>query len=346
MNCEQAREDFSALLDGELTGQARAAVDGHLSECADCLRHLDRLHRVNVIYAGLATQDAPDHFVLLVRQSVRREKRRAWRARLRPLALWPSLAAAAVLLMVGGLAVLRMQPAAERFSVAQLSEYKTVSRALSAKDVPAEKPAPPVDEDVKMQMEALGYYSMEKAQGGGAVENVGEVSLGRAAEQPVAATADVRQEIRGDFSRAEAPRTAAPEAIAGVTETQEQPPKPAARESADAPQEALLAYTPSDAASSASAAEKGVRETVPAVKVEAVSTKQVGRRTFVLDNGVWREKGYAGEQTVRVPRGSAALEDLLKRDAELTEALRLGESVLFKCGDTWYEVTKDSTGAQ
>ena len=38
MDCAQAKEEFSALLDGELTPESRAAIEAHLSECSDCLR--------------------------------------------------------------------------------------------------------------------------------------------------------------------------------------------------------------------------------------------------------------------------------------------------------------------
>ncbi len=44
----EVREDFSALLDNELTHEERELVEGHLSECAECLRELDALKRVDV----------------------------------------------------------------------------------------------------------------------------------------------------------------------------------------------------------------------------------------------------------------------------------------------------------
>ena len=69
-NCMEIREDFSALLDDELTLEERELVEGHLSECAECLRELDALKRVDVAYSALSRMKAPEGLEEGVRQGI------------------------------------------------------------------------------------------------------------------------------------------------------------------------------------------------------------------------------------------------------------------------------------
>ena len=71
MDCEEARNEFSALLDGELTPDARDAVEAHLALCADCLREVDGLKRVDTLYRGLPAQTAPPRFEDRVAKAIR-----------------------------------------------------------------------------------------------------------------------------------------------------------------------------------------------------------------------------------------------------------------------------------
>ncbi|MDK1022370.1 MAG: zf-HC2 domain-containing protein, partial [Candidatus Hydrogenedentes bacterium] len=141
-NCMEVREDFSALLDDELTLEEREQIEGHLSECAECLRELDALKQVDVAYGALSTVKAPEDFEEGVRQAIR------------PRALWfPALGgarsarwmrpaavmAALLLVMFGALYVLRpAEP--ESFQIAKVLEDET--QALEAeRDVFSPAPA-------------------------------------------------------------------------------------------------------------------------------------------------------------------------------------------------------------
>lgn len=62
--CDDVREEFSALLDGELAVEEQDGVEEHLSGCSDCLRELDGLKRVTGLYAELPTVDAPESFAI------------------------------------------------------------------------------------------------------------------------------------------------------------------------------------------------------------------------------------------------------------------------------------------
>jgi hypothetical protein len=46
MNCQDAREGFSALLDGELGLTERAQIEAHLVQCTECGEALEQLHRL------------------------------------------------------------------------------------------------------------------------------------------------------------------------------------------------------------------------------------------------------------------------------------------------------------
>ena len=69
-SCEQAREEFSALLDGELDIEEQDGIERHLSECADCLRELDGMKKVTDEYEGLPEVAAPDDLEEAILQEI------------------------------------------------------------------------------------------------------------------------------------------------------------------------------------------------------------------------------------------------------------------------------------
>lgn len=58
--CESIREEFSALLDGELTADEQARIDEHLLGCSECLRSLDAMKKVMGLYDELPRVEAPE----------------------------------------------------------------------------------------------------------------------------------------------------------------------------------------------------------------------------------------------------------------------------------------------
>ena len=156
MECADVREEFSALIDGQLPPDTRAAVEAHLAQCAECLRELDEVKRIDVLYRQLAPQRAPADFEDRLRAALHADAAttpRAWGRR-----MWPVLVlAAATLLVVLGAFLLRSQTTSDRFNVATVMQESLSSKAAS----PAPAPAPPaptaVPEQVKDQLESLGY---------------------------------------------------------------------------------------------------------------------------------------------------------------------------------------------
>jgi anti-sigma factor RsiW len=81
-------ELLSAYLDGELTPQERADVDGHVAGCAACRNELDDLAAARRAVRGLPMLDVPAAVVLPVAPA-RRPRRRvvAWAASLAAVAV-------------------------------------------------------------------------------------------------------------------------------------------------------------------------------------------------------------------------------------------------------------------
>lgn len=96
--CSRIRDEFSAFLDDELSTEERDRIEEHLSDCAECLRALNRFKRVDDAYAGLARVSAPAGFDEAVREALQPQRVRPFPVR----AVTGTLiaAAAAVLLVV------------------------------------------------------------------------------------------------------------------------------------------------------------------------------------------------------------------------------------------------------
>ena len=122
MDCAEVREEFSALLDGELDAETRAAVEAHLAGCADCLRELDRLKQVDAAFHGLAPKQAPEDMEERVRAGLQANVVHLGPRRLARKRVWPLVASAAGLLIVLGVSVFHMRKSPERFEMASLEQ--------------------------------------------------------------------------------------------------------------------------------------------------------------------------------------------------------------------------------
>jgi anti-sigma factor (TIGR02949 family) len=137
MDCAEAKEQFSSLLDGELAPEDRTALERHLAGCSDCLRELDGLKKVEGLFRELPRHEAPAGFEARVRDAVRPKVFRFARARAQRMSLWPMLSAAAAFVMVAGLVLWQVQFVAgpSRFQVAKtdVADKEAVSPLSEAK---------------------------------------------------------------------------------------------------------------------------------------------------------------------------------------------------------------------
>lgn len=139
MNCHEARDWFSACVDGALTAGERARLEGHLAECIDCRRELDRFSQTVSLLGGLERQRAPVGFVDRVLAAVRATP---WHRRLLerlflPLRLKLPMEAAAVIL-VATLAVYVFQrtPELQRATREEAPPQATAPAATEAQRSP------------------------------------------------------------------------------------------------------------------------------------------------------------------------------------------------------------------
>jgi Putative zinc-finger len=133
MTCADARDTLSALVDDALAPAERAAVEAHLSTCADCRRELERLRATVALLQGMERPRAPAGFVDRVVAAARPEPwpRRLGRWLFVPLGVkLPVEAAAVALVAVAAVYVVHRTP-----------ELEEVAREGPA---PAFRPASPV----------------------------------------------------------------------------------------------------------------------------------------------------------------------------------------------------------
>ncbi len=157
MECTEVREEFSALIDGELAPDARAAVEAHIAQCSDCLRELDAIKRIDGSYRGLPPQSAPRGFEEGIRKALApaATARTRWWPRLVPV-----LAAAALVLVVLGTVTLREQRRQSIFTTASnVKEGSAREQELSRQ----QSAAPEIVAKTKDQLDALGYVGAKTA---------------------------------------------------------------------------------------------------------------------------------------------------------------------------------------
>ena len=103
-NQDDIRDQFSPLLDGELSSEERARVEAALARDADLLRELDALKRVDDLYRALPAENAPGDFEQAVRDRIRQSRPTVSAAaprRLAPRRYWTAGLAAAAVLLIG-----------------------------------------------------------------------------------------------------------------------------------------------------------------------------------------------------------------------------------------------------
>jgi hypothetical protein len=146
MTCAENRVLHSALLDGELGGDERALVEGHLAGCPECAQELERLARMLGMLQALPAARAPLGFVDRVLEAARPTP---WYARLgrRILQPWrvkvPLQAAALVVVALGAVYVYQRAPELQQAARYEATPPSPTSPPPSAPPPAAREPAPP-----------------------------------------------------------------------------------------------------------------------------------------------------------------------------------------------------------
>jgi len=61
LSCQELVERVTAYFDDALSPTERQAIEAHLAECEDCVRHVDQMRRTIEITGGLSAEDVPVH---------------------------------------------------------------------------------------------------------------------------------------------------------------------------------------------------------------------------------------------------------------------------------------------
>ncbi len=114
ISCSKARSEFSAYLDGAVSGRDMQSIASHLKSCADCTAEFAAWQSTQRAISSLGALKAPEDLGLRLRLAISREKAKQashwtdrfslrWHNVLGPLALQASAGLAAAVLLVGGM---------------------------------------------------------------------------------------------------------------------------------------------------------------------------------------------------------------------------------------------------
>jgi len=373
MDCEQTREEFSALLDGELDAQVRAAVEAHLAGCAACLRELDRLKRVDQAYRALPPQAAPDVLAERVRETLAPRTLRFRRSSPLPRRLAPLLAAAALLAVVVGMQVAlfpRRSPDGFRMARSEAPPAPEAaldsSEAQSGRAAPSERPAG--DQGVQHVADAAGTRARglaptadpPAALGLPAEAETDDEALRRRASSPASSAVRDQLEALGYVAGAAVARRPEAEAPSAkghplAFEQQDRLKAPAQPEpSAVPPSRGAVLFSEPEAPAMALRVDERAKAgaqggfggggyggggRIRGGTAAAKTTEQVvGGRTFTLVGSEWRQRDYGDQETTRLHRDSEELRALAEECPDIEAFLALGERVVFEWKGTWYRV--------
>lgn len=380
MDCAGVREEFSALLDGELDAAQRGAVESHLAECSECLRALDKYRRVDRMYRALPAQRAPEGFEEGIRGSLQPVRIRFGRRRVPRTAVWPLVAAAAGLALVVGWFFVVFPRQAGEFRLANVpkaergrvvGDERAGGGGVAVTEAqPAQSTSGGVDMEDSVQPDAVssrkpasaGAYARRRVAGEADTANAPRVeekaAVGGEVEQLWATAAPAETEEQKAVAVTQPVPAASPEhrshyADEDVRAPVGTPPVPVASPEPPAPVTAEVRKE-KDALEGVGRREvdndKKTLELEPhdaiALGSEFTAREPLGQgrrkdaagRTFEYRDGVWCQRGYENQETVRLARGSAELDRLRTTHKELAEILAVGERVVFQLDEQWYRV--------
>lgn len=325
--CAATREEFSGLLDEELSPTARAQVVDHLAECSDCLRALDGMKKVTDLYRALPNVPAPAGFEEAVRRAVR-PRLFEFPRRARAAALLGLAAAAALALVTVPFAMRESRQSANSQLARENAEMRSAPLAESAPPVAREEKAADLAQDNSVAGAAP------------AAEVVPMTATVEAAPVPAAATSATETAPAAPAppppARAESPKKAAEVPLAAATMTpQETEPLPAPAVSAAEP---LAEAAPAPASAPEVKTEPRPTTRASAKSKAAPETWDVAGRTLVVRDGLWVQQEHNGEPAKPLKRNGREFRQLVKAFPELEALIEAERVVVFKAGEQWYRL--------
>lgn len=373
MNCNEAQDLFSPILDGEAAPQTRAAFEKHLAACPDCREAFARFSQVSELYTELPPVKAPSGFTTRVLHALdaidaegghpmerapgarRPRGRRRW--------FWGprTFAFAAAAMLVAGLGIVLL------VSLPETDRTMLSKAGLAGESSAAGKLGAPQRRGMPLDTHQAGP---EKRAGNmGVLEDRAE-NAGPPPGPPAAAPPETK--LQAEIAPAPAP---APDAVetpparhpmpqaASPPAPPPQPklspseqraaeaagaPRPAPEETADAGTEA-----PEEAAEEEMRFGRSLERAQP--KTERLREQQaepvpgeglpravVAGRAFVREGQVWKQDDYAGEPLYRLSRESTFYRKLVAEHPAVRQFAALGPTVIFEAHGRWYRLTRET----
>ncbi len=223
MTCDEARDTFSDLYDGILSGPPLVALSRHLDECRACQEEWKAFRQAMQAVSGLGVDEPPPDFASRVMGRIERPSwwRRAAQLLVFPLPVkLPLHAAALALLVLGGWWMVRETPEIEQAARVQ-TPAPTPKTAPSPPPAPAPAPAvfpPSVPGKVGVSPRLKGEAPPPPAAPAPPVT----------APSPPAAKADTAPETKGELAAKPSPLPAVPMPAPAAEAKRGVPPPPAA----------------------------------------------------------------------------------------------------------------------
>ncbi|MFA6239640.1 MAG: hypothetical protein WC655_01850 [Candidatus Hydrogenedentales bacterium] len=194
MDREEIREQFSPILDDELTPDERAAIEADLAQDAELLRELHSLKRVDELFRRMPPLHAPKEFEAGVRAKLRPNVLRFPAAVLTRRRALGIAAAAAVLVLVAGVVVIQYRPSRTQFDMASTKyapEAATAPDLMAqeqavASDASPEIPAAEAPEEAKEQLGQFDDFQFDRGGSAASSRRGGNFAESAPAAKPAA----------------------------------------------------------------------------------------------------------------------------------------------------------------
>lgn len=359
--CEQIRNEFSALLDDELNSEDRELVEEHLSECAECLRELHGYKQVSDVYFYHHPVKAPDNFDELLKEALApppSSTGMGWSP-------WRMAAAAAIVLVAGGIGWRTFQDSPERTMILSSNLDQREPEAQSA---PAEAPLQGATEAAIEQTSTAasqdlmeGELSAPPAALGGRSAGPAHSGFGGGGVPEVATEAEVRMQPSSPPADAPTlPEAGAPARSRKVEQSdgvsiQAAPPAPAPaptleeaipeakNDSANAPlaEPEVMADAddvPAEEARQFLLKRRMADESPSTAAVAPAEPVQWRAHQFSLTEGVLTQHSYRQEPLSVVQAPSEAWTQLLDAHPDLAQLVDGTQDVIVRLDETWYRI--------
>ncbi len=350
------RDEFSPLLDDELTSDARDAVEAKLAQDSDLLRELDAMRKVDSLYRGLPPVEAPSDMAARVRDQLNPKTNVvALRPRGISRKVYSGLAVAAMFgIMVGGVVIrqtLVESPQAEDNMMASAPSVADIADDGLSKQGSGAAFGDERSSDFAQEVEAETDRAAVRERDQGAREMPLEESVRtetrtrRESFENAPAAETVAQAMSEEFADKElkgeaaakpkaaivpAPPPATPSSGGGVT----------AGRGGRGGRGALGGIAPTAVAADADSmdAPSHAEGRLSLAKKRDYTVERIAGRVFEQRADGWYERGYNDEPTKVVPRDLNALAELVTAIPNLRDILQLKDDIVLKQADKWYRI--------